>query len=120
MPSADLLLYFKKDSRLWEQWWVTGTHYAKTCEVNNLFLFSCRHIVPTVNTGKQDWLAKTTVSKMEIKSTRRPCGTIGGRSCTLHAQNCLRMTAGICGVLLSIYGRSLTLLLRPRLSRPRK
>ncbi|KAI9850691.1 MAG: hypothetical protein M1838_005255 [Thelocarpon superellum] len=45
MPSADLLLYFQKDLRLQEQWWVNGKHYAKTCE---------------------DWLSKMTVGKREI------------------------------------------------------
>lgn len=33
MPSADLLLYFQKDLKLQEQWWISGKHYAKTCEV---------------------------------------------------------------------------------------
>ncbi|KAI9826876.1 MAG: hypothetical protein M1832_005815 [Thelocarpon impressellum] len=45
MPSADLLLYFQKDLRLQEQWWVSGKHYAKTSE---------------------DWLAKMTASKKQI------------------------------------------------------
>lgn len=34
MPSADLLLYFQKDLKLQSQWWISGTHYAKTSEVN--------------------------------------------------------------------------------------
>lgn len=33
MPSADLLHYFQAHLKLEEQWWVSGKHYAKTCEV---------------------------------------------------------------------------------------
>ncbi|KAI1001135.1 hypothetical protein K3495_g7068 [Podosphaera aphanis] len=45
MPSADLLLYFQRDLKLERQWWVSGKHYAKTCE---------------------DWLSKMTANKKEI------------------------------------------------------
>ncbi|KKY18559.1 putative cyclopropane-fatty-acyl-phospholipid synthase [Diplodia seriata] len=45
MPSTDLLHYFQRDLYLQEQWWVNGTHYAKTCE---------------------DWLSKMTAHKKEI------------------------------------------------------
>ncbi|MCJ1461144.1 hypothetical protein MMC28_011526 [Mycoblastus sanguinarius] len=45
MPSADLLHYFQKDLNLREQWWVSGKHYAHTCE---------------------DWLSKMNESKKEI------------------------------------------------------
>lgn len=33
MPSADLLHYFQDHLSLQRQWWVSGKHYAKTCEV---------------------------------------------------------------------------------------
>ena len=40
MPSADLLLYFQGSLKIEEQWWVSGKHYSKTCEVGlSLFLF---------------------------------------------------------------------------------
>lgn len=45
MPSADLLLYFQRDLKLERQWWVSGTHYAKTCNA---------------------WLAKMNSHKAEI------------------------------------------------------
>lgn len=45
MPSADLLHFFQEDLTLQKQWWVSGKHYAKTCE---------------------DWLAKMNAGKKEI------------------------------------------------------
>ncbi|CAF9905071.1 hypothetical protein IMSHALPRED_000251 [Imshaugia aleurites] len=45
MPSADLLHYFQGDLNLQEQWWVSGKHYALTCE---------------------DWLSKMNDNKAEI------------------------------------------------------
>ena len=35
IPSADLLHYFQEDLSLQEQWWVSGKHYAMTCEVSH-------------------------------------------------------------------------------------
>jgi cation-transporting P-type ATPase 13A2 len=34
MPSADLLLYFQRNLKLQQQWWVSGMNYTKTCEVS--------------------------------------------------------------------------------------
>lgn len=45
MPSADLLHFFQDDLTLLKQWWVSGTHYARTCE---------------------DWLSKMNGSKKGI------------------------------------------------------
>ena len=33
MPSDDLLLHFQRHVSLVDRWWLSGTHYAKTCEV---------------------------------------------------------------------------------------
>lgn len=41
MPSADLLLFFQKDLAIQKQWWISGTHYAKTCEVWYCLCFVC-------------------------------------------------------------------------------
>lgn len=48
MPSADLLHYFQKDLTLSKQWWVSGKHYAKTCEVSNLALVSLACLIADV------------------------------------------------------------------------
>ncbi|KAJ9635560.1 hypothetical protein H2204_005734 [Knufia peltigerae] len=45
MPSADLLHFFQDDLTLRKQWWVSGKHYAKTCE---------------------DWLSKMNASRNDI------------------------------------------------------
>lgn len=45
MLSADLLHFFQEDLTLSKQWWVSGKHYAKTCE---------------------DWLSKMNASRKEI------------------------------------------------------
>jgi cation-transporting ATPase 13A3/4/5 len=33
MMSSDLLLYFQRDMKILNQWWINGRHYSKTCEV---------------------------------------------------------------------------------------
>ena len=45
MPSADLLHFFQENLTLQKQWWVSGKHYAHTCE---------------------DWLSKMNRSRKEI------------------------------------------------------
>ncbi len=61
MPSADLLHYFQRDMKLQEQWWVSGKHYAKTCEVSP-------YIIPRKVHAhlRQDWLAKMSANKKGI------------------------------------------------------
>lgn len=49
MPSADLLHYFQKDLALTNQWWVSGKHYAKTCEVGTDHL--SRFVVLNLDAG---------------------------------------------------------------------
>ena len=63
MPSADLLLYFQKELKVQEQWWISGRHYAKTCEVN--------HATPAVNLSSKanaakHWLSNWNASKRDV------------------------------------------------------
>jgi hypothetical protein len=44
MPSTDLLLFFQKDLKIETQWWVSGMHYAKTCEVRTISLSPDTHL----------------------------------------------------------------------------
>ena len=53
MPSADLLLYFQKDLKLQDQWWISGQHYAKTCEVSTAYL----RVLPPLLTTRRAGLA---------------------------------------------------------------
>lgn len=62
MLSADLLHYFQDDLRLQHQWWISGKHYAKTCEVSQLDLSSC----PRILIKNKDWLSKMTSAKSDI------------------------------------------------------
>lgn len=52
MPSADLLHFFQKHLKLKTQWWISGKHYAKTCEVSSSkFTLSCFPFTNLSRTG---------------------------------------------------------------------
>ena len=63
MPSADLLLYFQGSLQIEEQWWISGKHYSKTCEVGHLTampFFECSA------DSNQDWLSQMNSNKSQI------------------------------------------------------
>jgi cation-transporting ATPase 13A2 len=86
MPSADLLHFFQDDLTLQQRWWISGKHYARTCE---------------------DWLAEMNASKKEIWKRHmerriRQCGSIAGRSSIRLVRNCSHTRAAIRGVYATI------------------
>lgn len=60
MPSADLLLYFQQHLAVEKQWWVSGQHYAKTCEdwlrrMDGQREVMWPHLEETYGKGKEAW-----------------------------------------------------------------
>lgn len=66
MPSADLLHYFQSDLKLEEQWWVSGMHYAKTCEVRHAPTSDCLTKSLPADSKAQDWLSNMRVNQKQI------------------------------------------------------
>lgn len=64
MPSADLLHYFQEKLSIKKQWWVSGMHYSKTCEV---CFIECGHSLKKIaQLTAQDWLSAMTANKAQM------------------------------------------------------
>lgn len=92
MPSTDLLHYFQRDLTLTNQWWISGKHYAKTCEVGTEHML---HLV-----------VLTPIAGLALRNEQQPKdhwaafrGNLRKRQCGHLVSKMANLLHGLCGAI---------------------